>query len=75
MKPPARPPKSSEHLHASSIHQRSNSLSAGNHDMQPPLLPPRSDSIHTHPWLPPKKPPLPPVPSQGLIEHSRVTHQ
>ena len=64
LKPPARPPKSAEHLQAVSVNQQGNSVSGGHCDSQPPLLPPRSDSIHLHSWLSQKKPPLPPVPSQ-----------
>lgn len=63
LKPPARPPKCAEHLQAASVHQ-SNFSSGGHQDSPPPLLPPRSDSIHSHSWLSQKKPPLPPVPSQ-----------
>ncbi|KAJ9585424.1 hypothetical protein L9F63_002771, partial [Diploptera punctata] len=75
LKPPARPPKSSEHLLANSLHQRSNSLSNGNQDLNPPMLPPRSDSIHSqHPWLPPKKPPLPPIPSQTFLHTQKSVH-
>ncbi|XP_069677377.1 uncharacterized protein [Periplaneta americana] len=70
LKPPARPPKSAEHLHASTIHQRSNSLTGVQQDCQPPSLPPRSDSIHAHTWLPHKKPPLPPVPSQDVLRRT-----
>jgi hypothetical protein len=64
LKPPARPPKSAEHLQAASVHRRNSSFSGGRQDSPPPLLPPRSDSIHSHSWLSQKKPPLPPVPSQ-----------
>lgn len=64
LKPPERPPKSAEHLQAVSVNQQSNSVSGANHDSQPPLLPPRSDSMHPHSWLSQKKPPLPPVSSQ-----------
>lgn len=64
LKPPERPPKSAEHLQNVSVNQQNNSVSGANHDSQPPLLPPRSDSIHPHSWLSQKKPPLPPVSSQ-----------
>ncbi|XP_021925317.1 uncharacterized protein LOC110832537 isoform X2 [Zootermopsis nevadensis] len=70
LKPPARPPKSAEHLQAASVHQQSSSLSGIQQDSQPPLLPPRSDSIHAHSWVPQKKPPLPPVPSQDVLRRS-----
>ncbi|KAK7869046.1 hypothetical protein R5R35_002991 [Gryllus longicercus] len=87
-KPPARPPKSEHHFATlrrgsgsleATLHQRSNSVGSGGHEnglgieVPPPTLPPRSE-YQTPPnaWLPPKKPPLPPVPSQDVLKRSAL---
>ncbi|XP_066998729.2 uncharacterized protein [Anabrus simplex] len=82
-KPPARPPKSEHHI---AMRRGSNTEIPtnpsgnsteinGGAEIPPPVLPPRSDvtghyQVPPNNWLPPKKPPLPPVPSQDVLKRS-----
>ncbi|XP_072400466.1 uncharacterized protein [Diabrotica undecimpunctata] len=72
-KPPERPPKS-----MTPERQRSHSLTTNilrnNSDFPPPKLPPRGENNHQAPphlFLPPKKPPLPPVPSLEVLRQKK----
>ncbi|KAL3278442.1 hypothetical protein HHI36_013763 [Cryptolaemus montrouzieri] len=67
-KPPERPPKISPQERTRS-HSLTNSSSKKITEF-PPKLPPRGDNNHqapAHLYLPPKKPPLPPVPSLDIM--------
>ncbi|XP_057666349.1 FERM and PDZ domain-containing protein 4 [Diorhabda carinulata] len=71
-KPPDRPPKP-----ITPERQRSHSLTTNisrNTEHPPPKLPPRGDGNHqapVHLFLPPKKPPLPPVPSLEVLRQKK----
>ncbi|KAG5889216.1 hypothetical protein JTB14_018639 [Gonioctena quinquepunctata] len=77
-KPPDRPPKL-----ASQQRQRSHSLTSPLPDLPadvppPPKLPPRGEANHQAPphlFLPPKKPPLPPVPSLEVLRQKKNVQQ
>lgn len=75
-KPPERPPKT-----VAPERQRSHSLTTGiipACDFPPPKLPPRGENNHQPPphlFLPPKKPPLPPVPSLEVLRQKKSVQQ
>nr|XP_023020684.1 FERM and PDZ domain-containing protein 4 [Leptinotarsa decemlineata] len=77
-KPPDRPPKL-----AAQERQRSHSLTSPlpkvpSEFPPPPKLPPRGDATHQAPphlFLPPKKPPLPPVPSLEVLRQKKNVQQ
>ncbi|XP_063906566.1 FERM and PDZ domain-containing protein 4 isoform X2 [Zophobas morio] len=74
-KPPERPPKN-----LPQERQRSHSLTASikPSDLVPPKLPPRMDGNHQAPphlFLPPKKPPLPPVPPLEVLRQKKSVAQ
>ncbi|XP_060523757.1 FERM and PDZ domain-containing protein 4 [Cylas formicarius] len=77
-KPPERPPKI-----VTQERQRSHSLTSTaskgttTADFPPPKLPPRGDNSHpapSHLFLPPKKPPLPPVPPLDVLRQKKTGH-
>lgn len=71
-KPPERPPKL-----IPQERQRSQSLTSSatkGHNEFPPKLPPRGETVHhapPHLFLPPKKPPLPPVPPLEILRQRK----
>ncbi|XP_044756049.1 uncharacterized protein LOC123314773 isoform X2 [Coccinella septempunctata] len=71
-KPPERPPKVSPQERTRSHSLTNNTLKTFSEF--PPKLPPRSDNNHQAPphlFLPPKKPPLPPVPSMDVLRSKK----